>query len=633
MAAARPGHLYLRLLGYLRPHWKRLVLLFVCTTVFASLSGVSLTLIPPFLNILFGTEPAVERTSPDVETNGGGAEARETETPAGENPIVLDEIEQRVEVAKDAALRYIYAGSKTERLARFCVVFLILMVVKNLFGYAGTYLTIWLEQSILRTIRNELYGRIQALPLSFFDRQRTGHLISRITNDVTSLRGAVVGGLASIVRNTLMTAIAVGIIFYTSWRLALLTVFLVPVNIALISVIGRKLRKGSRRAQERMADMTATLQETISGVRVVKAFGMEPFEQRKFSRFNSKYWWEYLKMRRFAELASPTSETLGILAAVVILWYGGRLVLEGGIEPANLMMFIGAMLWVVNPIKNLSKLNSVIQEGLASAARVFEVLEVETEDGRDGDRSIDGVSESIEYRGVSFSYDGNVQVLSDIDFTISRGEVVALVGASGAGKSTLADLLPRFYRPTRGKVLIDGVDIEEVRLASLRSFMGIVTQETILFNDTVFNNIAYGMSDCPRAGVERAARAANAHDFIAAMPAGYDTVIGDRGVQLSGGQRQRIAIARALLKDPRVLILDEATSSLDVESEALVQEAIDRLVRGRTTLVIAHRLSTIQNADRIIVLDAGRIVQVGTHEELIGADGIYRKLYRLQIRA
>ena len=620
MPSDRPGHLYMRLLGYLRPHWKRLVLLFVCTTVFASLSGVSLTLIPPFLNILFGTEPAVEQAEPAEET-------------IPENPIVFDEVERRVEAAGSAARRFIYAGTQTERLGRFCVIFFLLMVVKNIFGYLGTYLTIWLEQSILRTIRDDLYGSIQALPMSFFDRQRTGHLMSRITNDVTSLRGAVVGGLASIVRNTLMTAIALAIIFYTSWRLALLTVFLVPVNIALISVIGRKLRKGSRRAQERMADMTATLQETISGVLVVKAFGMEGFEQEKFAAFNRRYWNEYIKMRRFAELASPTSETLGILAAVVILWYGGRLVLDGGIEPANLMMFIGAMLWVVNPIRNLSKLNSVIQEGLASAARVFEILDLRSEDGADGDVAVDGVTEGIEYRGVSFSYDDATPVLRDVDITVKRGEMVALVGASGAGKSTLADLLPRFYRPTCGAVLIDGVDIADARLASLRSFMGIVTQETILFNDTVFNNIAYGMADCPRADVERAARAANAHEFIAAMPEGYDTLIGDRGVQLSGGQRQRIAIARALLKDPAVLILDEATSSLDVESEALVQEAIDRLVRGRTTLVIAHRLSTIKNADRIVVLDAGRIVQVGTHEELIGADGIYRKLYRLQVRA
>ncbi|MBN1884602.1 MAG: ABC transporter ATP-binding protein [Candidatus Krumholzibacteriota bacterium] len=621
MPEQRPGRLYIKLLRYLGPHWKRLVVLFVCTTVFASLSGVSLTLIPPFLNILFGTEPAIEQT-----TGEPGAEK-------AADRLVPDAVESRLDHLKQAARRFVYSGTQTERLARFCIIFFLLMVAKNLFGYVGTYLTLWLEQSILRTIRNDLYGRIQALPMAFFDLQRTGHLISRITNDVTSLRGVVVGGLASIVRNTLMTAIAVAIIFYTSWRLALLTIVLVPVNIGLIAIIGRKLRKGSRRAQESMADMTATLQETISGVRVVKAFGMEGFEREKFAFFNRKYWREYLKMRRFAELASPTSETLGMLAAVVILWYGGKLVIAGGIEPANLMMFIGAMLWVVTPIKNLSKLNSVIQEGLASAARVFEILEYETEDGEDGAREIGGVSEEIEYRDVCFSYGEGTPVLRDVSFRVRRGEVVALVGASGAGKSTVADLLPRFYRPTSGRVLIDGIDIADARLASLRSFMGIVTQETILFNDTVFNNIAYGVSSCPRADVERAARAANAHEFIEAMPCGYDTVIGDRGIQLSGGQRQRLAIARALLKDPQLLILDEATSSLDVESEALVQEAIDRLVRGRTTLVIAHRLSTIKNADRIVVLEDGRIKQVGTHEELIGADGIYRKLYRLQTGA
>jgi subfamily B ATP-binding cassette protein MsbA len=382
-----------------------------------------------------------------------------------------------------------------------------------------------------------------------------------------------------------------------------------------------------------MADMTAILQETISGVRVVKAFGMERFEQMKFGDFNRMYFREYTKMRRVADLSSPTSETLGILAAVVILWYGGRLVVSNQLDPANLMMFIGAMLWVINPVKALSKLNSVIQEGLVCAQRIFEILDIRTEAEIAGDEDIEGINEAIVYEKVRFSYDGENTVLEDIDLRIGKGEVVALVGASGSGKSTLADLLPRFYEPVSGRILIDGRDISKIRISSLRALMGIVTQETILFNDTVFNNIAYGMSDCPMEDVVRAARAANAHQFIESMPHGYDTFIGDRGVQLSGGQRQRLAIARALLKNPKILILDEATSSLDVESEALVQEAIDRLVRGRTTLVIAHRLSTIKNADRIVVMENGRIRQVGTHEELIGEEGIYRKLYSLQIRA
>lgn len=617
MTEYSPGKTYLRLLGYLRPRWKRLVVLFVCTTIFASLSGVSLTLIPPFLNILFGTGPEVV----------------EEPAPQDDSLLLPDAIESRIDRAKNAAKRLIYEGDPTERLARFCIIFISLMLLKNIFGYIGTYLTIYLEQSILKRIRDEMYGKIQMLPMSFFDRQRTGHLISRITNDVTNLRGAVVGSLASIIRNTLMTIIAVTIIFYISWRLSLLTLALVPVNVILISIISRKLRKGSMRAQERMADMTSVLQETISGVRVVKAFGMEDFEQGKFRFFNYRYLLEYLKMRRFAEMASPASEALGMGASVIVLWYGGRLVITGGLDPANLMMFIGAMLWVVTPIKNLSKLNNVIQEGLACAARVFGILDIETEKDTSGEEEIESLEREIVYEGVSFGYSEGSPVLSGISLRIEKGKVVALVGASGAGKTTLADLLPRFYSPTSGRILIDGRDISSVRLSSLRSLMGIVTQETILFNDTVFNNIAYGMVDYPEEEVERAARAANAHGFITTMPEGYSTVIGDRGVQLSGGQRQRIAIARALLKNPQILILDEATSSLDVESEALVQDAIDKLVEGRTALVIAHRLSTIKKADMIVVLENGSIRQTGTHEELIDEDGIYRKLYSMQIRA
>ncbi|MDD3643064.1 MAG: ABC transporter transmembrane domain-containing protein [Candidatus Krumholzibacteria bacterium] len=618
MSIQSPGKIYLRLLGYLHPWWKRLVVLLLCTIVFASLSGVTLTLIPPFLHILFGSQVGVE---------GGGGES------GGGSLLVPDSVEQRIDSVTRRARDFIYEGTQTERLARFCLILILLMAVKNVFEYVSTYQTIFLEQSMLKRIRDELYGKIQLLPLSFFDTQRTGHLISRITNDVTNLRGAVVGSLASIIRNGLMAIIAVTIVFYTSWRLSLLTIVIVPINVALIAIISRKLRKGSMRAQERMADMTSVLQETISGVRVVKAFGMERFEQRKFGSFNLRYFREYLKMRRFAELASPTSELLGMTASVIILWYGGRLVISQQLDPADLMMFIGAMLWVVTPIKHLSKLNAVVQEGLASAQRVFEILDVDTEEDTSGEYEIGSFEREIVYEGVHFSYKSGMPVLEDIDLRIGRGEVVALVGSSGAGKTTVADLLPRFYRPTAGRILIDGRDIASISLQSLRALMGIVTQETILFNDSVFNNIAYGMDDCPREDVVRAAAAANARQFIEAMPDKYDTVIGDRGVQLSGGQRQRIAIARALLKDPQILILDEATSSLDAESEALVQGAIDRLVEGRTTLVIAHRLSTIKKADRIVVLEEGRIRQIGTHEELIGEEGIYRRLYSLQIRA
>lgn len=609
---------YFRLLSYLKPLWKKCVLLLVITAIFASLSGISLTLIPPFLNILFNQETGISGV----------------ETLAGEDNSLLipDSVESRIETAKKYAKKLIYNGDLTERLARFCVIFFTLMIVKNVFGYISAYMNYSLGETVLMSIRNELYGKIQQLPMSFFDRNKTGHLISRITNDVTMIRGAIVSGMASLIQNGLMTIIAITIIFYTSWKLSLLTIILVPVNTLLIIIISRKLRKGSIRAQERMADITMVLQETISGVRVVKAFGMEDFEKKKFSFFSGKYLKEYVKMRRFAELARPSSEALGMVATVIVLWYGGKLVISRELDAANLMMFIGAMLWVVNPIKQLSKLNSMIQEGLGCAQRVFGILDIPTEDESGGDIEIEEFKDLIEYRDVSFSYNEGEVVLDGINLEIRKGEMVAIVGISGSGKSTIADLLARFYRVDSGRILLDGVDIEGIKLASLRAIMGIVTQETILFNDTVFNNIAYGVETCPMDKVVKAAKAANAHEFISRMKEGYDTVIGDRGVQLSGGQRQRLAIARALVKDPQILILDEATSSLDVESEALVQDAIDHLVKGRTTFVIAHRLSTVKSSDKIIVLENGKIVQEGIHRELIDEEGTYKRLYQMQIR-
>ena len=400
MSDMSAGKIYIRLLSYLKPFWRRVIILFICTTIFASLSGISLTLIPPFLHILFGeTEQQVENAA-DSSVHGV--------------PLPTS-----FESMKDSIItkvkEFFDPSEPMEALVRFCAVFLVLMVVKNIFGYVSTYLTIYLEQSILCRIRNELYGTIQVLPMSFFDKQKTGHLISRITNDVTNLRGAVVGSLASIVRNSLMTLIAIFIVFLTSWKLALLTIVLVPVNITVIGIISRKLRKGSLRAQERMADMTSVLQETISGVRVVKAFGMEDFEKGKFDLFNLRYLMEYLKMRRFAELASPSSELLGIVASVFILWYGGRLVIEESLDPANLMLFVGAMLWVVTPIKNLSKLNSVVQEALASGQRVLQILDIGSEDEDSGEIEISGVREKIVYEEVSFSYSDGVEVLNGVE--------------------------------------------------------------------------------------------------------------------------------------------------------------------------------------------------------------------------
>jgi subfamily B ATP-binding cassette protein MsbA len=602
---------YRRLLGYVRPYWKRLVLLSVTVTLFASLSGVSLTLIPPFLRVILDKQPPAAAA------------------PGGEGlplPAWMETV--RIE-AKTAFEGWMYAGGADERLARFIVVLIALMLVKNVFGYIQTYFTEYLEQRVLFRIRRDIYGHILDLPLSYFDRERAGHLISRVTNDVSMLHGAVIGVAASVMRNVLMTLLAVFILLTVSWRLTLLVVCIIPVNVLLMDLVGRKLRGRSRRAQEGMADMTASLEETIGGVRLVKAFGTHEQEETRFGRYSSRHMMQFIKMKMYAALSAPTSELLGTTSFAVVLWYGGHRVLAGGIPAENLVMFVAAMLFVITPLKNLSRLSTVVQQANASAQRVFDLLDVAGEPVDRGGRAA-VFERELRFENVDFEYDRGEPVLRDVNISVTRGEVVAIVGSSGAGKTTLVDLIPRFYEVTGGRITIDGVDTREVSLSSLRALMGIVTQDTILFNDTIAVNIAYGSPQATREDVERAARAANAHDFIVGFAKGYDTVVGDRGAQLSGGQKQRIAIARAILRDPQILIFDEATSALDSESERLVQDAMDRLLAGRTTFVIAHRLSTIRHADKILVLDRGRLTEHGTHAELLERRGVYHRLYQLQ---
>jgi subfamily B ATP-binding cassette protein MsbA len=392
------------------------------------------------------------------------------------------------------------------------------------------------------------------------------------------------------------------------------------------------MRKRSGRAQERMADMTSILQESIAGVRVVKAFAMEEFERARFDRANQEFYGAFVHLRRVSAAAQPLTELAIVLAAVAMLWLGGQQIFaHHGLAPQSFMLFVGALLTMLSPIKSLAEVNANIQQGVAAAQRIFSMLDTAPAIAdRPGAGPLPRLADRIRYEGVSFAYEPGRSVLEEVSFELRRGEVVALVGSSGAGKSTVMDLLARFYEPTAGRITLDGVDLRDGTVASLRNQLGIVTQETILFHDTVRANIAYGLADASDESVQAAAAAAHAHDFIRRLPQGYHTVIGERGVKVSGGERQRLAIARALLKNPPILLLDEATSSLDTESERLVQEALERLMHDRTVLVIAHRLSTVQHADRILVLEQGRVVESGAHRELMERDGVYRRLYDLQ---
>ncbi|MCK5527886.1 MAG: ABC transporter ATP-binding protein, partial [Candidatus Latescibacteria bacterium] len=553
-----------------------------------------------------------------------------SETPE-KDPGLLDRWKGRLRKTTD---RLIVGQTREQKFTRLCLVILTLFFLKNLFGYAQGYLMAYVEQGLIKRFRDALYEHLQALTLGYFHEQRTGHLISRIVNDVTLLNEAMNASLINLVREPLMIFFYLSLMFTFSWKLTVAVLLVMPLSLRVILYIGKKLRKHSTRSQQRIADITTVLEETISGIRVVKAFAMEAFEIAKFSGRTDRFRSTMTKLTRIRRLASPLTEFLSVSTGMVILWFGGRQVLAGGLlAPAEFITFVITMFLMMSPFKSLGNVYSRIQVGLAAGERIFEILDTPPIiREKPGARDVDDIEESLRFREVSFSYPTGDRVLDHVELHVRAGEVLAIVGPSGGGKSTLVDLIPRFYDPTAGAVEIDGVDLREVKIGSLRRLMGIVTQETILFNDSVRNNIAYGHPEIEEARIVSAARAANAHDFILEFPEGYETRIGDRGVKLSGGQRQRLAIARAILKNPPILIFDEATSSLDMESEQLVQEAIEHLMQGRTAFVIAHRLSTVQRANRIVVMDAGRIVQEGTHEELVVQEGLYRKLYQMQFR-
>ena len=497
--------------------------------------------------------------------------------------------------------------------------------------YGTYYLMNFVGQSVIRALRERMFMKLEEMSVGFFVRHTTGELLSRLNNDVALVQGSVTNAVTGIVKDGLTVVALICVCFYMDFILAMIAMAVLPIAYYPLVILGRRLKRYSKRMLVSMEDITERLDETIGGIRIVKAFAMEDYELGRFNTANETLFNAFMRRFKVRALSSSVMETLGGLGAAAVLFYGGYQVLNGASTPGTFFSFLGSVALMYDHIKKLNEVNLLVQEGLAGGERIFSLLDEEPDvQDRPGARRLEAVKEAVVFDNVSFSY-ASEPTLKGISLEVKVDEAVAIVGESGVGKSTLLDLLPRFYDVTGGRILIDGVDVRDFTQRSLRENVGIVTQQTILFDDTIRNNIAYGRPDLPLEMVMQAAEAAHAHDFITALPEGYDTLIGENGIKLSGGERQRIAIARALLKDPPILILDEATSNLDADSERAVQQAIEVLMKGRTTLVVAHRLSTIRNADRIYVLKDGRVAEEGSHDKLLALDGEFARLYHMQL--
>ncbi|MEJ8758515.1 ABC transporter ATP-binding protein [Pontibacter sp. H259] len=602
---------FFRLLAFAKPY-NRYVPSYAVLALLAVVFGLlNFTLLIPLLNVLFDAAPAKQPVEPQFALN-------------------IDYFKQlfdywfytiRFEYGPKGALQFV------------CAIILVSVFFSNLFKYLSQRVMTDMRTAVVRNIRQNLFEKMTQLDIDFFNKRRKGDLLSSLSSDVIEIESSIVSSVQVVFREPLMLIGYVVLLFMMSVELTLFTMLVLPISGFIIATISKKLRRDAKRGQALLGNILSAMEETISGNRIVKGFNAEAYVQEKFDKENNMYRRVLKSVFNKKELASPVSEFLGVSVVAGVLLYGGQMVLENrsDLSASEFLTYIILYSQILVPAKNISNAFTTIQRGIASGERVLDIIDhpIEIKE-KPNAIPVPEFNQAVEYRNVEFTY-GDDKVLDGVSFSLDKGKIIALVGPSGSGKSTIVDLLPRFYDVVGGQILIDGKDIRDVKLKDLRSHMGIVTQESILFNDTIFNNIAFNKTDATEEEVIAAAKVANAHEFIMQTPAGYQTMIGDRGSRLSGGQRQRLNIARAILKNPAILILDEATSALDTESEKLVQEALTNLMRNRTSIVIAHRLSTIQHADEILVLQKGKVVERGTHDELLQTSGLYAKLTQMQL--
>ncbi len=640
-----------RFLPYFRPHRRLLVLIIICLMFSSLLNVFTIVAFKPIVEVFFGVDEVVEQrheaTSPSVPP---GDIAIETSSPQEEaEEKILDEmsenyglarwlkaqyqaLQEKKEQAREWFITKVREGKRFQILAVLSLVILAANFLRLLFTFGAKYLTSFVGLSIIRELKSVIYRHVLNLDMSFFASRSTGYLMARISSDVGGVRSAIMLFFSKVLQAPINLLFVFALLFYLNWVLTLCILVFIPITVMPIRYFGKKVRKLTRKERRKVADISSVMQEILSGIKIVKAFRMENYEFQNYDKQNWKHYRYLLRRRRTKDMASPAMEFLGTFAVVLVLLLGGYFIMRADAMAASeFVVYLYALSRVYGPVKQLEKANEDMQVGLAHAERVLEIIDTKPTVVEPAvPMELEKVKGELYFDNVSFGYTPDTLVLEDITLHVEAGKTLALVGPSGAGKSTLVSLIPRFYDPQNGVIKLDGVNIKDLSFDCLRGNIGIVSQESILFNDTIKNNIAYGRGDISEKEIIQAARLANAHDFIMRLPQGYNTLVGERGAKVSGGERQRITIARAILKNPPILILDEATSNLDSEAEALIQEALARLISNRTTFVIAHRLSTVMIADVIVVLQEGRIAEMGTHRELLEKNGLYAKLCRIQ---